>query len=46
MLYSEFAVALGIPKDDIKSYIEENVKKLESASKQALISEESDQSWI
>jgi len=47
MLYSEFAVALGIPKDDVKSYIEDTVKKLESAGrKQALISEESDQSWI
>ncbi len=43
MLYSEFAFALGIPKDDVKSYIEETVKKLESASpKQALINEESE----
>ncbi len=37
MLYKEFAVALGMPKEDVKSYIKETVRKLESTqpSKQA-----------
>lgn len=26
LLYSEFAVVLGIPKDDVKSYIEDRIK--------------------
>ncbi len=29
MLYQEFAVVLGIPKDDVKGYIADSVKKLE-----------------
>lgn len=45
MLYREFSVALGIPKEDVT--LKRMLKSLKVPDhKQAVISEESERSWI